>query len=138
MDAKQDWYRNRQPIIVSPGEYFDRWTILSIKVERIQDDAKRAVAREELDQLGAPFGNNPALLGNEEIKLLIQLLRHVNENLWDVEEKLRYLERNNDFGKNFVELARSVYKLNDKRADTKRQIDRHCDQQGEVKELPSY
>jgi len=49
-------------------------------------------------------------------------LYKVNKELWDVEDKLRVLERSKDFGSEFIELARSVYYLNDKRAEVKKRI----------------
>ena len=47
---------------------------------------------------------------------------NVNKKLWIVEDKLRILENKKLFNKNFIMLARSVYKLNDKRADVKNKI----------------
>jgi hypothetical protein len=47
---------------------------------------------------------------------------NVNKKLWIVEDKLRILENKKLFNKNFIILARSVYKLNDKRADVKNKI----------------
>ena len=46
----------------------------------------------------------------------------VNAKLWQVEDDLRAHEAGQDFGSRFVELARSVYHLNDQRADLKRAI----------------
>ena len=42
--------------------------------------------------------------------------------LWDIEDKIRICEKNNDFGKNFISLARNVYINNDKRAGIKSKI----------------
>jgi hypothetical protein len=49
-------------------------------------------------------------------------LREVNRLLWDIEEQIREREALTDFGPEFVELARSVYKTNDIRAAVKREI----------------
>jgi hypothetical protein len=49
-------------------------------------------------------------------------LKQVNEALWVVEDKLRIAEKLQDFGDNFIALARSVYVLNDQRAEIKRRI----------------
>ena len=49
-------------------------------------------------------------------------LKRVNETLWQVEDDVRLCERNQDFGPRFVELARSVYQNNDRRAALKRRI----------------
>ena len=49
-------------------------------------------------------------------------LAGVNARLWDVEDRLREKEAASDFGPEFVELARSVYRCNDERAAIKREI----------------
>ena len=49
-------------------------------------------------------------------------LRSVNESLWDIEDAIREREHADDFGPEFVRLARSVYQTNDHRAELKRQI----------------
>jgi hypothetical protein len=46
----------------------------------------------------------------------------VNSRLWEVEDLLRVLEKKNDFTEEFINLARSVYKLNDERAEIKKRI----------------
>ena len=46
----------------------------------------------------------------------------MNGKLWDVEDKLREHERDQNFNYTFVELARSVYHLNDTRARIKKEI----------------
>ena len=61
----------------------------------------------------------------EKFPKLIKLeseLKLVNESLWDIEDQIRDYERTNDFCDSFVELARRVYKANDKRSDIKRKI----------------
>lgn len=50
-------------------------------------------------------------------------LREINETLWDIEDQLRECEYRKEFGSPFVDLARSVYNTNDRRADIKRRID---------------
>ena len=49
-------------------------------------------------------------------------LQAVNQALWKVEDELRDFERKKDFGNAFVQKARQVYFLNDKRASVKREI----------------
>ena len=46
----------------------------------------------------------------------------MNRELWDVEDELRELETSKTFNSKFIELARSVYYLNDRRAEFKKQI----------------
>jgi len=104
---------------VSWGELLDKITILEIKRERIGDPtALRNVAREHdhLCEIAAPVEGQP------DIAPLMARLREVNRLLWDIEDQIRMKEAAADFGPEFVQLARSVYKTNDIRAAVKRQI----------------
>ena len=111
----------RIQVPVSAGELVDKVTILEIKSERIADPAKVANVRRELAGLSAIL--DPMLAGNAELAPLKSALRAINETLWQVEDDIRDCERVNDFGPRFVELARSVYRTNDRRAATKRKVD---------------
>jgi hypothetical protein len=104
---------------VSWGELLDKITILEIKKERIGDPAAlRNVAREHdrLCDIAAPVEDQP------DIAPLMDRLREVNRLLWDIEDQIRMKEAAADFGPEFIQLARSVYKTNDIRAAVKRQI----------------
>ena len=59
---------------------------------------------------------------SSKIRPLIDSLKSINLNLWDVENGKRLAEKNKDFGENFIELARSVYKKNDERSKIKLEI----------------
>ena len=107
-------------IETSPGELIDKITILEIKSERIGDPAKLRNVRAELEALRA--ARDRAIARSEEIWALTAQLRAVNEAIWDVEDALRKCELAGEFGAGFVELARSVYKNNDRRAALKRAI----------------
>jgi hypothetical protein len=107
---------------VSWGELLDKIAILQIKAERIADPARLANVRRELDALTAvrdAAGPLPAETGPA-----IAELKSVNEALWEVEDALRDLERAQDFGEEFVRLARAVYVTNDRRAALKRTLNR--------------
>lgn len=110
------------PILVpvSWGELLDKITILQIKAERIADPAKRDNVERELVALNQVVADTGALPTGAEP--LIQQLRSVNESLWDIEDEIRDCERDKDFGKRFIELARAVYHTNDQRAAFKRQL----------------
>lgn len=104
----------------SVGELFDKISILEIKSERISDVAKLAFVRHELTLLrdlaatcGTPSSDPATALAE---------LKAVNEALWEIEDSIRDCEREKDFGPRFIELARSVYKTNDRRAELKRQL----------------
>jgi hypothetical protein len=103
-------------IEVSIGEVVDKWTILSIKALNIQDEDKLANVTKEKDYLNTVI---PTDILNDP---LTEQLRWVNERLWNVEDNLRECEKNKLFDKHFVQLARSVYLLNDKRARIKKEI----------------
>lgn len=102
------------------GEVVDKVSILTIKLERIDDAQKLEHVRAEHAALMASWdeAGHPAMMELPDWKPLLE----VNGKLWDVEDEIRECERSSDFGPRFVELARSVYRLNDKRAEHKRNI----------------
>ena len=104
---------------VSPGELLDKISILEIKAERIDDRKKLENVRHELNVLCEV---RHALAPSAALSALTAELKSVNESLWDVEDALRDCERRLKFGPRFVELARSVYRHNDRRSVLKRQI----------------
>ncbi len=105
---------------ISPGELIDRITILEIKAARIGDEAKRANIGVELSELTA--ARQAAVPLSDRLTALTGELKEVNEALWDIEDEIRALEAAVEFGPAFVELARSVYKTNDRRSALKRKI----------------
>ncbi len=105
---------------VSPGELIDKITILEIKSERIKDVEKLKNVRMELATLVAC--RDLAIEASPELAELTIELKQVNESLWQIEDQIRECERHRDFGPKFIELARSVYKSNDRRSALKRQI----------------
>jgi len=107
---------NLVSIPVSVGELIDKITILEIKDRKIADPGKLGNVRAELAQLRQIRARLPRL---SEIATPERELQSVNTRLWEVEDDLRELEARADFGARFVELARSVYKLNDRRAALK-------------------
>jgi hypothetical protein len=93
---------------------------LRIKRERIRAAPARANVERELDRLLDIRAR--ASLDRVELAALEDELFQVNGRLWEVEDELRALEQNGNFGKRFIELARSVYRLNDQRSVLKRRI----------------
>jgi hypothetical protein len=105
---------------VSPGELLDKITILRIKAARILDAAKLANVKLELGLLEATWrdsGCAAAGLAQDE-----HALRRVNEQLWDIEDRIRDKEAKQTFDREFIELARAVYVSNDERAAIKKRI----------------
>ena len=105
---------------VAPGELIDKITILEIKLQNIKDEAKLANVRREYEILMETFHAN--IEETEELRSLIDALRAANQKIWDIEDEIRDLERAKNFGDQFVAVARSVYRSNDRRAATKRKI----------------
>ena len=103
-------------INVSIGEVIDKWTILSIKALNITDKDKLVNIFKERTYLNTVI--DPEILHDP----LTDQLLVVNKSLWNVEDRLRDCERNKTFDDHFVQLARSVYILNDKRANIKKEI----------------
>ncbi|MDB5698697.1 MAG: hypothetical protein JWN69_1501 [Alphaproteobacteria bacterium] len=106
-------------IPVSWGELLDKITILEIKLARIRDDGAHAHVAMEYALL---LGIAADAMGRRDIASLVQQLRAVNQELWDIEDAIREQEGAALFGDEFVRLARSVYKKNDRRAAIKRAI----------------
>jgi hypothetical protein len=112
---------------VSNGELLDKCAILHIKSERIPDKDKLVNVRNEIEALSYEVDmlmtHNPT---DAALDILYLQLVAINEQLWDVEDILRSCEcdgiESDDEVEEFVEHARSVYKLNDERARIKREI----------------
>ena len=108
------------PVIpISWGELIDKISILEIKELKIDSITANKNIRKELKHLLdiANLNNMP-----EEIKSLKTELKNVNLRLWDVEDIIREKELAGEFDKAFIELARSVYRLNDVRAKIKQSM----------------
>jgi hypothetical protein len=106
-------------IMVSVGEVLDKISILDIKKNKITDVNKLKNIIFEYSHLVEIIQNKyESILDTSEYEKLYD----VNLKLWDVEDEIRIKELNKNFGQEFIELARSVYFLNDKRAEIKKDI----------------
>ena len=103
-------------IPVSIGELYDKYTILQIKCEKIKDPYKLEMVNKEIEML------KPQINQYDLDKDIFANLKQVNTILWDIEDKIRDKERENEFDVTFIELARQVYMTNDKRSEIKNQI----------------
>ena len=102
---------------VSLGELIDKITILEIKQIHMTGIKLKNIDK-ELKLL-----TNILQDKNLEIDIdLINQLKEVNSKLWNIEDNIRIKERNQEFDKEFIQLARSVYKENDRRAAIKKEI----------------
>ena len=104
---------------VSLGELLDKISILHIKNKNINDNEKLKLVREELDFLNKTLDN---YINRDEIQKYLDSLIEINSKLWVIEDDIRDSERNKNFDQNFIELARSVYFINDKRSKVKLDI----------------
>ena len=105
---------------ISAGELIDKITILEIKKNKISNENKLKEIDKELNSLNHTM--NKSILEKSKILTFKDQLKEINQKLWEIEDSKRMAEKNNDFGKEFIELARNVYKLNDERARIKLKI----------------
>lgn len=111
-------------IEVGAGELIDKITILKIKANRMTDPAKLRNVHHELDVLNRARAEG--LPPSTELDQLQDALTQVNQALWVIEDDIRACEAARDFGPTFIELARSVYIHNDRRATLKKSINELC------------
>lgn len=114
-------------IPVSVGELIDKITILEIK-NFLSDDS---YIQKELDELN----KIKSTLTQSILEYQFEL-KKINEKLWKIEDKIRQKEKLQEFDNEFIELARSVYITNDKRAEIKKKINDLCN--SEFKEIKIY
>ena len=111
---------------ISKAELIDKITILEIKCERIKDDEKLKNIHHELKILQELEFHTDS---KEELK-------SVNQMIWDLEDRIRILENAGDFGSEFIDKARNIYKFNDERARIKKTI--NLEQGSNIVEEKSY
>ena len=113
-------------IPVATGELIDKITILRLKAQRLQRPRALANVQRELQALEAVLEEAGTSMDINAAMMLTDALQAINTELWDVEDALRQLEAEQRFDQVFIDLARSVYQLNDQRAALKRQINEAC------------
>ena len=119
---------------ISAGELFDKITILEIKKAKISSKEKLSDIEKELFSLNETA--KKFIPNKSSVSKHIEDLKNINLKLWDIEDGKRSAEKNNDFGENFIKLARNVYKFNDKRAKIKLAINTVLG--SNIKEVKSY
>ena len=102
---------------ISIGELVDKITILEIKKNKLQNSKLENVLK-ELSYLRRLMEKNKIEINDD----LFTQLKEINLTLWDIEDQIRIKEKNKEFDNTFIELARSVYFNNDKRAEIKKSI----------------
>lgn len=119
-------------IPISHGELFDKISILNIKVMKIKNPDKLILVRKEL----AMLVNIAAPYFTEEVLKIFRSLERTNKRLWSIEDKLRRMELKGNFDQKFINTARSVYILNDRRFFYKNKINKMFG--SEIKEVKHY
>ena len=120
-------------IPISVGELLDKVTILYIKNHKIHDEEKLEKIETELLYLlpiMKPF------LEMHEVDDLYTDLMGINFELWEREDNIRDFEKTQDFNETFIDLARSIYQLNDQKSSLKDQINVLTN--SEISEVKSY
>ncbi len=119
---------------ISAGELLDKISILEIKIKKIADKKKLDEVKKEYKILQET--KNSCIEFNYDIKKLFAELKKINLSLWEIEDKIRVCEKESKFEKDFIELARSVYFNNDKRAKIKSEINKILG--SNIKEIKQY
>ena len=102
---------------ISVGELFDKLTILEIKRDKLKGLQLKNI-KKEITYLEEVFKKNNLLVD----KKIFSKLKNINKNLWNIEDQIRIKESKSEFDNDFINLARSVYFENDKRASLKKEI----------------
>ena len=119
---------------ISAGELLDKISILEIKLDKIKDKGSLIEINKEYTSLSETKNSNISI--TKDLENLTKLLKETNMKLWSIEDEKRMCEKNKDFGKKFIELARSVYLNNDKRAKIKSEINKLLG--SNIKEIKKY
>ena len=119
---------------ISAGELLDKISILEIKLDKIKDKESLIEINREYKSLRKAKNSNLDL--TKDLQNLIVRLKKINMKLWIIEDEKRICEKNKDFGKTFVNLARNVYINNDKRAKIKSDINKLLG--SNIKEVKKY
>ena len=102
---------------ISVGELLDKISILEIKLINTTNQNKIFNIQNELKILNELYSELSLELNDLYLKL-----KHINETIWNAEDSIRELEKQQNFGQEFIDAARSIYINNDLRAFIKRQI----------------
>ena len=115
--TKKFKYLSSIHVPVSLGELIDKITILEIKQSHMTGIKLKNVDK-ELKLLKKSLQDINLRIDID----LINNLKEINNNIWEIEDNIRIKESNQIFDKEFIQLARSIYKENDKRASIKKEI----------------
>ena len=120
-------------IPVSIGEMIDKLSILQVKKNKVKDKTKLEFIDKEFELL---YNFSSEYLNNSKTELIYHQLVSVNTNLWEIEDELRVMEKEKNFGDEFVSSARKVYFTNDERFRLKNEI--NLITESEIREVKEY
>jgi len=115
---------------ISNGDLVDKFVILDIKLHKMSHGSSLEKVSEEYRMV------KPLVESLNVREPLLVDLKFINLQMWNVEDRIREKERTKEFDEEFVSLARSVYRNNDKRFKIKRQINQETS--SEIEEQKSY
>lgn len=108
-------------IPVSIGELVDKITILIIKEQNAKDEVQLLNIKKELVLLQGKL-DDLGIAGHPAFEPLVTLLMGVNAKLWHLEDDVRVKLRAEDYGSEFIEIAKGIHATNDERSAIKKQI----------------
>jgi len=118
---------------VSVGELIDKLSILQVKKTKVTNPEKLEYIKKEFELL---YNLSAEFLNNNLIENLYHELVSTNSNLWEIEDRLRILEKDGRFEGEFIDMARKVYFTNDKRFELKNEINSLTS--SEIREVKEY
>lgn len=120
-------------IPVSLGELVDKITILRIKQACITDAEKIANVLTEYHMLVAipEYSLIKSTIANHEADL-----QKVNQLIWSFSEDIRQLEQENNINNAYLEISKTIFKMNEERSRIKKAINVMCN--SELVEEKSY
>ena len=95
------------------GELIDKYTILKIKKNKIQNYDKIKNIENEINLIEKEFSIV------KKCDCLFEELFVINNNLWILEDEIRIKSKKKEFDKQYISLAESIHKSNDLRFQKK-------------------
>tara|TARA_Y100001938_G_C8098038_1_gene439473 strand:- start:3322 stop:3726 length:405 start_codon:yes stop_codon:yes gene_type:complete len=122
-------------IEVSNGDFFDRFSILNIKKKRITDEGKLEFIEKDLNKMRNQIHSQYIYMPVLDSEAYMDLYK-VNDELWDIEDRIRQKEDLGEFDEEFIDLSRKIYLKNDLRFRLKNRID--LDTESSIQEQKSH
>ena len=109
---------------ISNGELFDKLSILGIKLKKIKNKSQQENILKEWTKLNGKAMSIISIfeVSGQPLFDKIDKLEEINKKLWWVIDSIRENEKKQIFDIEFIELARSSYKLNNQRYQIKKDI----------------